>query len=84
VKLNHYLVAEKKSEREEKSVPPDIPTAEMSNFRVQIPADMMHLQQGATLPAHVLKPLGPTDVALGCILIFFTYVIQWMLRKTRA
>ena len=28
-------------------------------------------------------PLGPTDVALGCIVIFFTYVIQWSLRKIR-
>ena len=29
-------------------------------------------------------PLGPTDVALGCMLIFFTYGIQWCLRKMRA
>ncbi|MGH7796917.1 MAG: metal ABC transporter permease [Candidatus Binatia bacterium] len=29
-------------------------------------------------------PLGPTDVALGCVLIFFTYVLQWLLRKIRA
>jgi ABC-type Mn2+/Zn2+ transport system permease subunit len=29
-------------------------------------------------------PLGPTDVALGCVMIFFTYVIQWLLRKIRA
>ena len=29
-------------------------------------------------------PLGPTDVALGCILIFLTYVIQWSLRKLQA
>jgi ABC-type Mn2+/Zn2+ transport system permease subunit len=28
-------------------------------------------------------PLGPTDVALGCIVIFFTYVIQWLTRKIR-
>ncbi len=29
-------------------------------------------------------PLGPTDVALGCVLVFFTYVLQWLLRKIRA
>jgi ABC-type Mn2+/Zn2+ transport system permease subunit len=28
-------------------------------------------------------PLGPTDVSLGCVLIFFTYVIQWLVRKLR-
>jgi ABC-type Mn2+/Zn2+ transport system permease subunit len=26
-------------------------------------------------------PLGPTDVALGCILIFLTYLTQWVLQK---
>jgi ABC-type Mn2+/Zn2+ transport system permease subunit len=28
-------------------------------------------------------PLGPTDVALGCVLIFATYVTQWFMRKIR-
>lgn len=29
-------------------------------------------------------PLGPTDVAFGCLVIFFTYLVQWLLRKMRA
>jgi ABC-type Mn2+/Zn2+ transport system permease subunit len=29
-------------------------------------------------------PLGPTDVTLGCLLVFFTYVAQWLTRKFRA
>jgi ABC-type Mn2+/Zn2+ transport system permease subunit len=29
-------------------------------------------------------PLGPTDVTFGCLVIFSTYVVQWLIRRTRA
>lgn len=29
-------------------------------------------------------PLGPTDVALGCVVIFATYVAQWFMRRIAA
>jgi ABC-type Mn2+/Zn2+ transport system permease subunit len=29
-------------------------------------------------------PLGPTDVTLGCLLVFITYFAQWLIRKFRA
>jgi ABC-type Mn2+/Zn2+ transport system permease subunit len=39
---------------------------------------------GFYLSVRLDLPLGPTDVALGCVLIFFTYAVQWLLRKMRA
>jgi ABC-type Mn2+/Zn2+ transport system permease subunit len=39
---------------------------------------------GFYLSVRLDLPLGPTDVALGCVMIFFTYGIQWLLRKIRA
>jgi ABC-type Mn2+/Zn2+ transport system permease subunit len=39
---------------------------------------------GFYLSVRLDLPLGPTDVALGCVMIFFTYGIQWLLKRTRA
>jgi ABC-type Mn2+/Zn2+ transport system permease subunit len=39
---------------------------------------------GFYLSVRLDLPLGPTDVALGCVMIFFTYAIQWLVRKIRA
>jgi ABC-type Mn2+/Zn2+ transport system permease subunit len=39
---------------------------------------------GFYLSVRLDLPLGPTDVALGCVLIFLVYGIQWLLRKIRA
>ncbi len=29
-------------------------------------------------------PLGPADVAFGCVVIFFIYILQWLIRRLRA
>ena len=39
---------------------------------------------GFYLSVRLDLPLGPTDVALGCVLIFVIYVLQWSVRKIRA
>jgi ABC-type Mn2+/Zn2+ transport system permease subunit len=38
---------------------------------------------GFYLSVRLDLPLGPTDVTLGCIFIFVTYFVQWLLRKIR-
>ena len=39
---------------------------------------------GFYLSVRLDLPLGPTDVTLGCLLIFVTYFGQWLIRKIRA
>jgi ABC-type Mn2+/Zn2+ transport system permease subunit len=39
---------------------------------------------GFYLSVRLDLPLGPTDVTLGCVFIFITYFVQWLLRKIRA